>query len=59
MTIYTSPFPSVQVNTQSVHDFLLSPTRIAGYKDRAALIDATTGQQVRAGGLDLVRSTQS
>lgn len=46
MTIYTSPFPSVQVNTDSVHSFLLSPTKIATYKDRAALIDATTGQQV-------------
>lgn len=46
MTIYTSPFPSVEVNTESVHSFLLSPTKIATYKDRAALIDATTGQQV-------------
>lgn len=46
MTIYTSPFPSVEVNTESVHSFLLSPTKIATYKDRAALIDAATGQQV-------------
>lgn len=46
MTIYTSPFPSVEVNTESVHSFILSPTKIATYKDRAALIDATTGQQV-------------
>ncbi|TKA52072.1 hypothetical protein B0A53_04732 [Rhodotorula sp. CCFEE 5036] len=51
MTIYTSPFPSVEVNTESVHSFLLSPTKIATYKDRAALIDATTGQQTTYGQL--------
>lgn len=45
MTIYTSPYPQVEVNLQSVYDFLLAPAKIRDFKDQAALVDATTGQQ--------------
>lgn len=46
MTIYTSPYPSVETPREGVFDFLLGEQRIAAYRNEAALIDATTGEKV-------------
>ncbi|BGP57163.1 hypothetical protein JCM8202_005399 [Rhodotorula sphaerocarpa] len=51
MTIYTSPYPSVETPREGVFDFLLGEQRIAAYRNEAALIDAMTGEKMTYGQL--------